>query len=207
MMEPIRLWRANIGHGELAWWFDPPSGNSTEYAALPRADFDALAAEAADARTLRTERDSLVKEREAANRNVIESLAIARKALEENDKAEAVLIDKAGVDGDDLAECCEALLAQRDAATARAERLAALLGEARGNVATSPFHKELLARIDAHFDAKREVPPDRIAALKDAIDANAEERNRFNAPTPDDPDESDRRGVDGEAIEAGGGGE
>lgn len=151
-MEPITIWREDDGRlierpddgtgGVL------PDGAWTKLRALPRAEYDALAAEAADARTLRAERDSLVKERERANQSVIESLAIARKALEENDRAEAVLIDKAGVDGDDLAACCEALLVQRDAATARAEKAEALLREAR--TVGIPIHRhEIAARIDA----------------------------------------------------------
>lgn len=54
-MEPIRLWRVPIEHGELAWWFDPPLGNGTEYAALPRADFDAREARLARAEQERDE--------------------------------------------------------------------------------------------------------------------------------------------------------
>lgn len=70
-----------------------------------RADFDALAAEAADARTLRTERDSLRQEREEASEradNNFDSYQRARDSL--------------------------------SAATARADALAALLKEARGAV-------------------------------------------------------------------------
>lgn len=67
VMEPIRLWRwkDRMGVTGATTWHDSPLVDGmAEYAALPRADFDALAAEAADARTLRAERDSLVKERD-----------------------------------------------------------------------------------------------------------------------------------------------
>ncbi len=67
-MEPIDLMRCETGdffrgdpdsekwRGEAVTWWK----------AVTRADFDALAAEAADARTLRTERDSLRQERDEA---------------------------------------------------------------------------------------------------------------------------------------------
>ena len=66
-MEPIRVWFLPDVGGRVAIQantrpFDDPRWE--ECIALPRADFDALAAEAADARTLRTERDSLRQERD-----------------------------------------------------------------------------------------------------------------------------------------------
>ena len=46
------------------------------------------------------------------------------------------------------------------------------------------MYTQLLARIagiDAELDGKRQIPAERVAFLKDVIDANDEERNRFNA--------------------------
>lgn len=149
-MEPIRVYRNRDG-GDFGTTREGP--DDEEFVVTTRADFDALAADAADARTLRAERDSLVKERERANQSVIESLAIARKALEENDRAEAVLIDKAGVDGDDLAACCEALLVQRDAATARADKAEAALRDIAAELREDGY-VVIPDRIDAHLERK-----------------------------------------------------
>lgn len=74
-MEPIRLW-ANIDDTQFSAVAGPKF--QEPYAALPSAEFDALAADAADARTLRAERDSLVKERDAATARADKAEALLR---------------------------------------------------------------------------------------------------------------------------------
>lgn len=102
-MEPIRLWRwkDRMGVTGATTWHDSPLVDGmAEYAALPRADFDALAAEASDARTLRAERDALVKERDALKIEVKAADCAGRfmegmrnAATARADKAEAALKD------------------------------------------------------------------------------------------------------------------
>lgn len=103
MSEPVRLFKCPSGkHGFTAEPCDSPAREAiVEGYWMPAAAFRALEARAA---ALERERD--------------EYLASCRKAMTEIDAAEAVLIDRAGVDGDTLAECCEALMKQRDEARA-----------------------------------------------------------------------------------------
>lgn len=134
-MEPIRLWRVRDQLGALSWITALPAVHEqawrdlieSEWVASPRADFDALAAEAADARTLRAERDSLVKERDEARERADGNFASYRRAVE-----------------------------SLSAATARADKAEALLMEARGWLAAllkvgadKPAVDALRARIDA----------------------------------------------------------
>lgn len=100
-----------------------------------RADFDALAAEAADARTLRAERDSLVKERDEA-----------RAMLVRHDK-----------DGDFWH-------AEYAAATARADKAEALLRRVRAATRhrdqnTCDVPHALSREIDAQLAAKGQAAP------------------------------------------------
>ena len=107
-----------------------------------RADFDALAAEAADARTLRAERDSLVKERDEAREIAKVWEASAMTAASDRNDADA-------------------LRAMLLLATARADKAVALLREARRWLAAllkvgadKPAVDALLARIDALLEGK-----------------------------------------------------
>jgi len=142
-MEPIRLWRA-YGYRPFQdeWVFTEPAHtgpeDACEYAALPRADFDALAAEAADARTLRAERDSLVKERNEAVADNIRLDQALRHAVASG-KPDAVPSWQYEL----MRESNRRHRELRDAATARADALAALLKEARATV--GPFLR-LLAK-------------------------------------------------------------
>jgi len=145
-MEPIRLWRWDnrfATPGATTWHDVQHVPTMPEYAALPRADFDALAAEAAHARTLRTERDALVKERDALRGEV----ATLRGARSPDDVCEmlceascvdvtpercariwsllehpATTMTTLAVIADERGESYAKAAAERDAATARADK-------------------------------------------------------------------------------------
>ena len=140
-MEPITIWREDGGRlierpddgtgGML------PGGAWTKLRALPRAEYDALAAEAADARTLRAERDSLVKERD--------------EAVKDCGRLDRALRDEAAK--------ADAATARADAASERLARAEALLREARESVVRDDTRNSeemdaLVARIDAHLEGK-----------------------------------------------------
>lgn len=100
-MEPIRLWRSWDATCALQP-FDVKRSREydDEYAALPRAEYDALVADASETRTLRAERDSLVRERDEAVERADGNFASYRRAVESlsaatarADKAEAALKD------------------------------------------------------------------------------------------------------------------
>lgn len=133
-MEPIRLWRF-VGHYAPSCWAEglPAYGNPVEYAALPRADFDA---------------------REAR---------LARAEQERDDLARLAYIDHEHRFPDATWKArCDELVPDLRAATARADALAALLKEARGRVQThdsqgypSRMAANFLARIDAELEVKK----------------------------------------------------
>ena len=120
---------------------------------MARADFDALAAEAADARTLRTERDSLVKQLAEAWAEA-DRWRVARQESEDYIAAVAKATGGSWKGDIDFLDHIKHLTA----ATARADALAALLKEARGCVAVNYGPNEfsrLLARIDAALEEKK----------------------------------------------------
>ena len=130
-MEPIRLWRYPSGsfyEGE----FPEPGWTATEYAALPRADYEALLREKQEAVRLATVAG--VCELAAHNPNVAsycrEWEDRANAATARADKAEALLREARGW-------------------------LAALLKVG----ADKPAVDALLARIDAHLAAKGQTAP------------------------------------------------
>lgn len=102
-MEPIRLWRRNFLRGTQPMWVDEEPKHPAyfqDFVAVRCHEFDALAAEAADARTLRAERDSLVKERDDLKIEVKAADCAGRfmegmrnAATARADKAEAALKD------------------------------------------------------------------------------------------------------------------
>lgn len=129
-MEPERLWWC----GEGGWSErDPGADYGDEYAALPRADFDA---------------------REAR---------LARAEQERDDLARLAYIDHEHRFPDATWKArCDELVPDLRAATARADALAALLKEARGRVQThdsqgypSRMAANFLARIDAELEVKK----------------------------------------------------
>lgn len=161
-MEPITIWREDGGRlierpddgtgGML------PGGAWTKLRALPRADFDALAAEAADARTLRAERDSLVKERDgllADNIRLDQALCHA-VASGKPDAVPSWQYELMRESNRRHRELRDAATARADAASERLARAEALLREARfalwalANQTAAP----LVARIDAHLEGK-----------------------------------------------------
>ncbi len=129
-MEPIRLWRDDIA-GRL--YHHRTECATTEYAALPRADFDA---------------------REAR---------LARAEQERDDLARLAYIDHEHRFPDATWKArCDELVPDLRAATARADALAALLKEARGYVTYGIGEGDphgigaaMLARIDAALEVKK----------------------------------------------------
>lgn len=159
-MEPERLWWC----GEGGWSErDPGADYGDEYAALPRADFDALVADASEARTLRTERDSLRQERDGLlHTSDKQTVAWKQRALmaeqERDDLARLAYIDHEHRFPDATWKArCDELVPDLRAATARADALAALLKEA------APFLDKwrkgyplgIRARIDAELEKKK----------------------------------------------------
>jgi hypothetical protein len=151
MMEPIRLWSDNQGD---SFSDDQLTPDDVEYAALPRADFDAL-----------TER--------------IEKLRDEGFAMYAAYNAATARANTATV-------AANLMRARADTASAKLAQAEALLREAAGLM----FDRDL-------FPVCNDAAPlrwrERVAPI---IDTN-------DAPTPDDPDESDRRGEDGAWCERG----
>jgi hypothetical protein len=150
MMEPIRLWRF-VGHYAPSAWAEglPAYGNPVEYAALTRADFDALVKQRDEARRLATVAG--VCEIAAHNPNVA---SYCREWEARAEKAEAQR--DAYISGREMQRD------RADAATARADALAALLKEARGYVTYGIGEGDphgigaaMLARIDAALEVKK----------------------------------------------------
>ncbi len=129
-MEPIRLWSDNQGD---SFGDDREGPDDVEYAALPRADFDA---------------------REAR---------LARAEQERDDLARLAYIDHEHRFPDATWKArCDELVPDLRAATARADALAALLKEARGYVTYGIGEGDphgigaaMLARIDAALEVKK----------------------------------------------------
>jgi hypothetical protein len=134
MMEPIRLWRDEATSCDVERWRTYKVDDyQQEYAALPRADFDA---------------------REAR---------LARAEQERDDLARLAYIDHEHRFPDATWKArCDELVPDLRAATARADALAALLKEARGYVTYGIGEGDphgigaaMLARIDAALEVKK----------------------------------------------------
>jgi len=154
-MEPIRLWRNEWptsmfgppykGSGRVEWETVERPALSVEGRWLPRADFDALVKQRDEARRLATVAG--VCEIAAHNPNVA---SYCREWEARAEKAEAQR--DAYISGREMQRD------RADAATARADALAALLKEALGCVAVNYGPNEfsrLLARIDAALEEKK----------------------------------------------------
>lgn len=153
--KPMTMWRGRYGvHSNRM------EDTDEAVAVTPRADFDALAAEAADARTLRAERAALVKER--------------NEAVKDCGRLDRALRDEA---------------AKADAATARADKAEALLREARGVVGPflrllNKAHEIVMPSIRGLFALSKRRQ--RVENALARIDAHLAAKGQ-TAPTPADP--------------------